>query len=91
MLDTWEGGCGGRLGSSCWTIEREAGIVDFLVHLHVVHLGGGWDSGSCWTLGGGGWENGSSCWALGAFMLETLGGRLGWWALMFRHLGGRLG
>ena len=34
MLDTWEGGWDS--GSSCWTLGREAGIVD----LHVGHLGG---------------------------------------------------
>ena len=36
MLDTWEGGWDS--GSSCWTIGREAGVVD----LHLV---------SCWTVG----------------------------------------
>ena len=39
------GHLGGRLGSSCWTLGREAGIVDLheagVVGLHVGHLGGG--------------------------------------------------
>ena len=33
MLDTWEGGWDS--GSSCWTLGRVAGKVDF----HVGHLG----------------------------------------------------
>ena len=35
MLGTWEGGWDS--GSSCWTLGREAGIVD----LHVGHLQAG--------------------------------------------------
>ena len=47
MLDTWDGSWDS--GYSCWTLGKEAGIVEIFM---LDTWDGGWDSGpSCWALG----------------------------------------